>query len=213
MSFFSEILQFRTVQGTVESLLAKQKKRLVVKFKGENEPRTTNFDIIESFTFKQSVKITKNPVEQGVNINDHRIQQAMVFQMKVGVSNIINPVSALVSGNVNNIIQASSLQIFGSNLANSRIQATFNDLKLIMTNGEVFDIDTPSGILKNFLITNIDHEHNAESITTFEGLITFEEILFFDNLQDLNTNVSGVKKLSFVPSPILTAFNKVGGLL
>jgi hypothetical protein len=82
-----------------------------------------------------------------------------------------------------------------------------------MTNGEVFDIDTPSGILKNFLITNIDHEHNSESITTFEGLITFEEILFFDNLQDLNTNVSGVKKLSFVPSPILTAFNKVGGLL
>lgn len=213
MSFFNEILLVRNIQGRVESIFGRQKKRLVVKFKGEDQARTTNFDIIESFTFKQSVKITENPVEQGVNINDHRVQQPMMFQMRVGVSNIIDPVTALFSGNRDNIVQAASLQVFGNRLANTRIEATYNDLRLIMTNSEVFDIDTPSGILKNFLITDIEHEHNAESITTFEGLITFKEILFFDNLQDPDTQVSGVKKIGFVPSPILTSLTNAKKLL
>lgn len=212
MSFLSEILLFRNIQGNVEQILGRQKKRLVVSFQGEDKPRTTNFDIIESFTYKQSVKITENPVEQGVNINDHRIQQAMRFQMRVGVSNIIDPITALETVNRDNIVQAASLQIFGNRLANTRIQATFNDLRLIMTNGEVFDIETPMGILQNFLIEDIENENNADSITTFEGLISFRELLFFDNLQDPNTQVSGVKKLSLVPSPVMTTLSTLNPL-
>jgi hypothetical protein len=208
MSFFNEILLARNVQGNLISIFGRQKKRLVVNF-SNGEQRTTLFDIIESFSYKQSIKITENPVEQGVSINDHRIQQPMRFQMKVGVSNIIDPVRALTTLDTNNIIQAASLQIFGSRLANSRIQATFNDLQLIMTNGEPFDIDTPMGILKNFLIEDIENENNAESISTFEGTISFREILFFDNLLDPETQISGVKKLSIVPSPVMSAISNI----
>jgi len=212
MSFFNEILIARNVQGNIESILGRQKKRLVVSFKGEAEPRTTNFDIIESFNYKQSVKITENPVEQGVSVNDHRIQQAMTLKMRVGVSNIINPVRALTSFDANNIVQAASLQIFGNRLANTRIQATFNELQLIMTNGEVFDIDTPMGLMKNFLIEDIENENNAESISTFEGVITFKEFLFFDNLNDPDTAISGVTKLSIVPAPVMTALANLNPL-
>lgn len=208
MSFFNEILLARNVQGNLISIFGRQKKRLVVNF-SNGEQRTTLFDIIESFSYKQSIKITENPVEQGVSINDHRIQQPLRFKMKVGVSNIIDPVRALTTLDTNNIIQAASLQIFGSRLANSRIQATFNDLQLIMTNGEPFDIDTPMGILKNFLIEDIENENNAESISTFEGTISFREILFFDNLLDPETQISGVKKLSIVPSPVMSAISNI----
>jgi hypothetical protein len=212
MSFFNEILLARNVQGNIESILGRQKKRLVVSF-GDGDTRTTNFDIIESFNYKQSVKITENPVEQGVDINDHRIQQAMNLKMRVGVSNIIDPVRALTSFDTNNIIQATSLQIFGNRLANTRIQATFNELKLIMTNGEVFDIDTPMGLMKNFLIKDVENTNNSESIDTFEGDITFKELLFFDNLNDPLTAISGVTKLSIVPAPVMTALNNIKSLI
>jgi len=211
MSFFNEILLARNVQGNIESILGRQKKRLVVSF-GDGDTRTTNFDIIESFNYKQSVKITENPVEQGVSVNDHRIQQAMTMQMRVGVSNIIDPVRALTSFDANNIVQAASLQIFGNRLANTRIQATFNELQLIMTNGEVFDIDTPMGLMKNFLIQDIENENNAESISTFEGVITFKEFLFFDNLNDPETAISGVTRLSIVPAPVMTALTNLNPL-
>lgn len=210
MTFFNEVLLARNVQGNIESILGRQKKRLVVSFAGVDEARTTNFDIIKSFSYKQSVKITENPVEQGVNVNDHRIQQAMTFKMNVGVSNIVDPVRALTSFDANNIVQAASLQIFGNRLANTRIQATFNDLQLIMTNGEPFDIDTPMGLLTNFLITDIENTNDDQSIDTFEGMISFKELLFFDNLLDPDTVVSGVKKASIVPSPVMSALNRVG---
>jgi hypothetical protein len=212
MSFFNQILLERNVQGNIESILGRQKKRLVVSF-GNGDTRTTNFDIIESFNYKQSVKITETPVEQGVSVNDHRIQQAMTMQMRVGVSNIIDPVRALTSFDANNIVQDASLQIFGNRLANTRIQATFNELQLIMTNGEVFDIDTPMGLLKNFLIQDIENDNGAESISTFEGVITFKEFLFFDNLNDPETAISGVTKLSIVPAPVMTALNNIKDLI
>jgi len=205
MTFFNQVLLARNAQGTIESILGRSKKRLVVTYPGSTEEFITTFDIQKSFNYKQSIKITDNPVEQGVNINDHRIQQAMKFTMEVGVSNIIDPLTAAAQLNLNSLKQAASLQIFGNKVANTRIQATYGQLQTIMQNSEPFDIDTPMGLLKNFVIEGMDNTNDGDSITTYEGPITFKEILFFNNLNDPDAAISGVKKRATVSVPILSS--------
>ena len=80
------------------------------------------------------------------------------------------------------------------------------DEPLNVSQDEVFDLDTPLGLVKNLLITSIVNENDDESITTFEGTISMQEVLFFDNLRDPNTIVSGVSELARVLRPILTPF-------
>lgn len=205
-SFFNQILLARNIQGQVQSILAKSKQRLVVTFPNNIIPQSTSFDIMSSFSFKNSVNLTKNPVEQGANLTDHRIQQPTILTIRVGTSNIIDPFTALSELDTAAMVQALSLQIVGNQVANGRITATYLQLKNAMQNSEVFDLDTPLGLVKNLLITDISNENDDESITTFEGTITMQEVLFFDNLNDPNTIVSGVSALKQVLKPIITPF-------
>jgi hypothetical protein len=99
-------------------------------------------------------------------------------------------------------VQALSLQIVGNRIANGRIQATYEQLRNAMRNGEPFDIDTPMGLMKNFIITEIENENNAESITTFEGTLRMQEVLFFDNLDENTSLVSGTSALKIVQNAL-----------
>lgn len=206
MTFFNQILLARNIQGQVQSILAKSRQRLIVTFPNNPIPQTTQFDIMQSFLFKNSVTLTKNPVEQGANLTDHRIQQPTELTIRVGTSNIIDPFTAAIELDAAAVVQALSLQIVGNQIANGRISATYLQLKNAMENSEVFDLDTPLGLVKNLLITSIVNENDDESITTFEGTITMQEVLFFDNLRDPNTIVSGISALDRVLRPILTPF-------
>tara|TARA_R110000868_G_scaffold245624_1_gene502156 strand:+ start:2055 stop:2738 length:684 start_codon:yes stop_codon:yes gene_type:complete len=215
MSFFNQILLARNIQGNVESVIGRSKQRLVVtfppiKFVGfggsitYTPKQTTVFDIMEYFTYRSSVRITENPVEQGVNINDHRIQQPRELEIKVGTSNIIDPVTALTLLDSASIIQAIALQIVGNRIANGRIQATYAQLQNAKDNSQVFDIDTPMGLMQNLVITDVESTNDAESITTFEGVIKMREILFFDNVKNSDTKVSGINARDIVLRPILS---------
>jgi hypothetical protein len=199
MTFFNQLLLARNAQGQVESVLARQNKRLVVSF-GNNPLNTqsTIFDIISSWQYRQSVRITKNPVEQGVNINDHRIQEPIELTIEVGTSNIIDPLRAVTTLDAGAIIQSVALQIVGNRIANGRIQATYSQLRNAMQNSDTFDIDTPMGLMKNFVITEIENENNADSISTFEGTIRMQEILYFDNLVENTSLVSGVGSVEII---------------
>ena len=199
MTFFNQVLLARNAQGQLESVLARQNKRLVVSF-GNNtlNTQTTVFDIISSWQYRQSVRLTKNPIEQGVNINDHRIQEPMELTIEVGTSNIIDPLKAVTTLDAGTIIQSVALQIVGNRIANGRIQATYSQLRNAMQNSDTFDIDTPMGLMKNFVITEIENENNAESISTFEGAIKMQEVLYFDNLDENTSLVSGVNSIQII---------------
>lgn len=219
MSFFNQLLLARNAQGVVESIISRSKQRLVVTFPKTSitgfggikidlpNTQTTQFDIMPSFAYKQSVKITQNPVEQGVNINDHRIQQPTELQIKVGTSNIIDPFTAASELDAGSVIQAIALQIVGNRIANGRIQATYAQLRNAMMNSEPFDIDTPMGLMQNYVITAIENENNDESITTFEGLLTLQEILYFNNIKSGKSIVSGVDAKEIILRPILSPFS------
>lgn len=206
MTFFNQILLARNLQGQVQSILAKSKQRLIVTFPNNPIPQKTQFDIMQSFIFKNSVALTKNPVEQGANLTDHRIQQPTELKIRVGTSNIIDPFTAASELDAAALVQAIALQIVGNQIANGRISATYLQLKNAMENSEVFDLDTPLGTVKNLLITSIENENDDESITTFEGTITMQEVLFFNNLNSPNSTVSGVDALSIILRPILSPF-------
>ena len=206
MSFFNQILLARNIQGQVQSILAKSKQRLIVTFPKSIIPQTTQFDIMEFFRFKNSVRLTENPVEQGSLLSDHRIQQPLQLQIRVGTSNIIDPFTAIIEADGAAVVQALLLQVVGNQIANGRIAATYLQLKNAMQNSEVFSLDTPLGSVDNLLITDIENENNDESITTFEGTITMREVLFFDNLNNPNTVVSGISALDRVLKPILSPF-------
>jgi len=201
MTFFNQVLLARNAQGQLESVLARFNKRLVVNFKS-GPPQSTVFDIVTSYQYRSSIRTTKNPVEQGVNINDYRIQEPMELTIVVGTSNIIDPFKALTTLDSASIVQALSLQIVGNRIANGRIQATYEQLRNAMRNGEPFDIDTPMGLMKNFIITEIENENNAESITTFEGTLRMQEVLFFDNLDENTSLVSGTSALKIVQNAL-----------
>lgn len=203
MSFFNQLLLARNAQGQLESVLARANKKLVVTFKNGTS-QSTQFDIIESYKYRQSVRVTKNPVEQGININDYRIQEPIELAIQVGTSNIIDPLKAATTLDTGSVIQALSLQIVGNRIANGRIQSTFAQLRNAMQNSEPFDIDTPMGLLENFIIVDIENENNAESISNFEGTIKIQELLFFDNLDENTSLVSGVS----APKIILNALTQ-----
>lgn len=185
--------------GKVQSILAKKRNRLIVRMPssdstlaamGATTNLTINFDIVKTWQYKNSVKITENPVEQGVNINDHRIIEPMKLTLEVGVSNVVNPLNSFTS--LNNVIQASKLLFTaGFSIANSPMEATYTMLKLAQDNSEVFDIDTPLGKLKNFLITSIESSNDSSNYGAFEGTIELQEILTYENAR-VNTNKSGV---------------------
>lgn len=186
--------------GKIQSILAKKMNRLTLLFPsadataaalGGQSSLTVDFDIIKSWKYKNSIKITENPVEQGVNINDHRIIEPMKLTLEVGVSNIVNPINILTS--TKNVLQASKLLFTagGSSVSNSPMIATYLMLKAGIDNSDVFQIDTPLGLLKNFLITSIESTNDSSNYGAFEGTIELQEILTFENSR-VNTNSSGV---------------------
>ena len=179
-------------------------------------------DVIFSYNHRASVKLTENPVESGVIVNDHRIIEARSLVIEIGVN----------SGNITErntpILRGAGLMLFGDspNSQNAVIN-TYADLLMCQRNGEPFDIETPVGTYKNMLITNIEALQDAETINVFKGHITFRELLTYEIkkstritdksgvLAKLQTGLNATKEvtslyLSFLPT---SAKTKIQGLL
>lgn len=150
---------------------------------------TVNFDIVKSWNYKNSIKLTQNPVEQGVNITDHSIYEPMKITMEVGVSNLPNLLNSFTS--TQNVLQSSKLLFTaGIGIANSPIEATYKMLKIAMVNSEPFDIETPLGRMKNFKITSFESTNDNTNYGAFEGTIELQEIIQYSSE---NTDTPKVK--------------------
>lgn len=195
MSFLNQLLLTAIAVGKIQTIIAKRKNRITLKMPNEFNTQTptdleVNFDIVKSWGYEHSVKITENPVEQGVNINDHRIIQPSKLTLEVGVSNIPNPLNAF--SNFKNVLKASTLLFTaGFNVGQTPTEITYASLKAGMDNSEVFDIDSPVGLLENYLIVGIKHKNESSNYGAFEGTIELQEILTFQNSTS-NTELSGV---------------------
>jgi len=178
------------VGGGVKSILTKRNNKLVVVI--NNEELSIYFDMIKSWSYKKSVKLTENPVEQGVLVNDHRIIEPMRLTIEVGVSNVINPVTKLAQFNGKNILKASKILLLGgTSIADSPQAAVYTYLREAIDNSEIFDVETPLGTMRNFLITSIQNTNDKQSYGAFEGTLELQEILIAETLGQ-QTDLSGV---------------------
>lgn len=150
-------------------------------------------DVIFSYSHRASIKLTDNPVESGVLVNDHRIIEAKTLTIEFGVAND----DASPPKKNEALMRGAGLILFGdSPNSQSKVITTYKDLVSTMKNGEPFDIETPVGTYKNMLITNVDISQDAETINVLKGNITFKELLMYEVKQSSKlSKTSGVFKL------------------
>lgn len=211
MGVFDKIMLARTGAGYLESLIFNNKQVIAVmpakksnktvtsvtdKITGTKAENVTA-DVTFSYNYKTSVKLTENPVDNGVIINDHRIIMPEVITIDVGINNIVGISDILKNRDVGTLIQAGKLFLFGNRAdAKSRVAATFNKLKIAQYNGDVFELWTPLGKFKDMLITDIESLQDENSISVFRGRITYKTVIKFDVAQGKITNMSGINALA-----------------
>lgn len=200
MGVFDGIMLARTGIGYLESLVFRNP-RIVAELPAQTtlpptKKKTVEADVIFSYNYKTTVKLTENPVENGVIVNDHRIIMPTTIVIDVGINNIVGLADIVSNLDVGTLIQAGKLFIFGNRFdANSRVAAKYTDLVTAQYNGDVFDLVTPLGIIKDMLIIDIDSTQDADSISVFRGRITYRKLIKFDPQSKLATDISGLNPL------------------
>lgn len=200
----------RNAQGQLSSVLLQPRRRIAGVF----------IDAFFDYNHSASVRITENPTETGVNINDHRIITPRRIVMNVGVSNIVTPQQLLNSRSADALLEFGEAFLIGNSFnSESRMVATYQALEDAMYNGDPFEIETPVGLFKNMLITNIEENNDADTYTMFNGTITLQELLVIDKeLFGATTSKAGVtppseggRKTPQVPDVSIQALT-IGGL-
>jgi hypothetical protein len=152
--------------------------------------RDIEADVIFSYNHKSSVRLTDNPVESGISINDHRIIEPRILTIEIGINNTDNTTPK----QNNAILRGTGLLLFGdSPNSQNKVINTYTDLLACQRNGEPFDIETPIGTYKNMLITGIECRQDADTINVFKGSINFRELMYFELKKSFDlSSVSGV---------------------
>jgi hypothetical protein len=210
MGVFDNIMLARTAIGYLEGLVFQNNKKIAVlpsSIAGQEEE--VKADVLFSWDYNIPVKITENPVENGVIVNDHRIILPQIITIDVGVSNIVGIEDIVFNRDVGTLIQASKLFIFGNRAdSNSRVAAKFRDLLIAEYNGDPFDLITPYGIFPDMVISNIESTQDSESISVFRGRITYRKLIKYDVLRTAVTDVSGVNPLVKNGPAVTTRLNQ-----
>lgn len=140
-------------------------------------------DAIIDYQGEMSVTLTKNPVQKKADISDHRIPQPKTLVVELGVSNDV--VSDLL-GQFKKVT-AGYASLLGYNLDDKRI-VTYKKFEELMLRGQPFTVVTPHGIYENMLITKVKPHTNLENEGLFYGTVEFQELIFFEDLNNQGTS-------------------------
>ena len=113
--------------------------------------------INEQYTNRSTV--TKFPIEDGSNINDHKIDENKTYVMAGVVSDTQLGISQIGS------IIDSVTGLFGtSNASNlTRSQAAYQDLLALKDSGELLSIQTGLGVMENMVILDVNVTQNPKT--------------------------------------------------
>jgi hypothetical protein len=200
MGVFDGIMMARTGAGYLEGLIFRSNKTIAVLPVQNTTPKTkakeVEADVIFSYNYKTNVKLTENPVENGVVVNDHRIIMPSIVTMDVGVNNIVGLADIASNQDIGTLIQAAKIFIFGNRFdAQSRIAAKYTDLLIAQYNGDAFNLVTPLGTFKDMLIIDIDSTQDPDSISVFRGRITYRQLISFSTSTTSKSLSSGLSPL------------------
>jgi hypothetical protein len=194
MGVFDGILTAKTGLGYLESIVFRNDKIIAVMPETEEEVKA---DVIFSYNYKSSVKITDNPVENGIIVNDHRIIQPEYVTLDVGVSNIVGLSDIISNQDIGTAIQAAKIYIFGNRFdAQSRIAASYQDLKIAQYNSDTFQLLTPMGVFDDMVIQDIDSTQDPDTISAFRGRVVYKKIIKYNVETRKLTDVSGLNAIT-----------------
>lgn len=142
-------------------------------------------DAVISETTSSTVRVTRNPVELGADINDHAIIEPKEYTLEGVVTD--SPLAGLgVISNIGNIFSSSFF--FGSSSADARTrsQAAYDALIALQESREPLNIQTGLKQYSNMLISNITVTQDKDSSKAIfftakltEIIITSTEIIDF----------------------------------
>ena len=189
MSFIDSLTTFRTAEGQLERLISGFTSNTLIG--GENGAKV---DTIFEYDYDTRVRLTENPVENGMKLTDHRIIEPKKLVLNVGVSNIVGYKDLFFNLDSATLVQFGKLVIFGNRFdSNSRVAATYTKLLQMQYTGNPFDVSTPLGTFKNMLIVGINKSQDKDSISIFKGSIEMQELIVFETKTSFtSTKKSGV---------------------
>lgn len=124
-----------------------------------------------------SVTITKNPVEAGVDITDHAIIQPKILFIRGAVTD--TPLGGAAFG----LLIDSITNLFGTSTESNvtRSQTAYDLFLTLMENREPLDITTGLRIYENMLLTRLTTSQDKDSSRIVFLDMTFEEILLTES--------------------------------
>jgi len=142
-------------------------------------------DAVISETTTSNVRITRNPVELGADINDHAIIEPKEYSLEGVVTD--SPLFGLgVISNIGNLLTQSGLFGSSSEDARTRSQAAFDALIALQEAREPIDIQTGLKQYSNMLISNITVTQDKDKSRAIfftakltEVIITSTEVIDF----------------------------------
>ena len=122
------------------------------------------------------VRLTKNPVEFGADINDHAIIEPKSFSMFAIVSD--TPLGTAAFGKIVDSITG----LFGTSTSENltRSQQAYNALVKLQEAREPIQVQSKLVLYDNFIIVGIDVIQDKDTSRKVDLNITFEEVLIVD---------------------------------
>lgn len=123
--------------------------------------------------FSNSVRLTKNPVELGVNITDHAIIEPKRYSFDGIVSN--TPLGIASIG----VIVDNITGLFGDSTGGgaTRAESAYNDLLVLMNNREPINVQTGLGLLENMVITGVYNGRDKDTSGALFFSMDLEEVI------------------------------------
>lgn len=150
------------------------------------------FDTITEQALTLSVEVPTYPIENGVQIADHRVIQPMEYMLHGIVSNsgtleasVTDFAGGVVSNLTNNPVVAAVAGMSAGYLAGSdstRATAAMEELIKIMESHTPFDVDTGDMILRNLCIVEIRREITLENENAAEVELRLREMITLDRI-------------------------------
>ncbi len=143
---------------------------------------TFKFDSTVSEDHNETVRVTKNPVQEGYLRADHAVVDPIQISIRGRVQDwALNPL-LLVSPEF-----TPSEGYFGLSDARSRSQVAYSELRKLMRSRELLEVETGLGVFVNMIITNISTNIDAQTAQVLDAQVRLEEVLVITEQNDLIT--------------------------
>lgn len=134
-------------------------------------------DAVLSETHSNTVRLTKNPVELGADITDHRVIEPKRVNILASVSD--TPLGTAAFAQIVDLVTG----LFGTATSDNitRSNAAYNAMVQLQEIGEPVNIQTKLRLYENMIITNISTTQDAASSRIVQMNIAAEEVIITES--------------------------------